>query len=337
MGLQKARESRWVRGSLLPILSIAGETASRAAVSRPLTALPAKVYNTIHGHSRQDAAGAAADPGAVPQRGRAATGGPVGSARAADRPRRALLLSPHLSRPDRPARGRSTGRGPAAKRPRHGQRHRDARHRQRRLRAGCVGPHGDRPPSRPLVQPAVHARPVRSRPAGAGFGQTAAQRPGLGNAPSTRRNPGRRRRRAGGQNPARLSLDRRLAAVADAADRPRGVGLTRGFLGRGFSGGLSASAQPSAARRGAAAGPFSERPGGACPCPAKAGLPGVVPFAACVGGEAASATAAAEGHAAGGDGPDRRPHPKAVSVRVDRRRSSRPSRRSRPTWPGRCR
>ena len=92
--------------------------------------------------------------------------------------------------------------------------------------------------------------------------------------------------------------------------------------GRGLPDRLPGAARLLAARRGAAGVAFSPRPARPGPRPAAAGLPGVVHLAACVGGEAAAAARAASGPAAGGHGPDRRPHPPAVPLRVDGRPAS---------------
>ena len=65
------------------------------------------------------------------------------------------------------------------------------------------------------------------RPAGDALRQAEVRRAGLADAPSAGRNARRRGRRAGHENPARLSADRGPAAVADAEDRPRGAGNLR--------------------------------------------------------------------------------------------------------------
>ena len=196
---------------------------------------------------------------AVPQRGGAATGGNARSAGAADRPRRALLLPPRLSGPDRTARRRRSWKRGSCKAS--AARSRTSTSAAPSGGAACwacwsaaaaatSAPSGSTSPS---------CASGSLRPAGDGFRQAEAERAGVGDAPSPRGNPGRRRRGAGGPDPARLSADRRPAAVADAADRPRGPGGVRGAVGGGLSGGISGGPRPLAAAPGPAGDPFSRQ------------------------------------------------------------------------------
>ena len=184
-----------------------------------------------------------------------------------------------LPGPDRPARGRPAGRGQAANGPRHGRRHRAARQQRRPLRPRRAGAAADRPPARPVVQPALHARAIQLRPAGDGFGQAEAERPGLGDDPSPRGDAGRRRGGAGG--PASCPSIRSPRACSSGrcgGSSARRWPPTSPAARRGLSGRVSRRRTTSG--RWAEALPqihFPDDRGEPGAGPAAAGLPGAVP------------------------------------------------------------
>ena len=114
-------------------------------------------------HPRQIPRRTACHAGAIPQRRGSATRRNPPAARSANGPRRALLLPADLPGYDRPPRGAATGGRQTAKRLRHRRGHGTPRQPARPLRAGRAHPLGQRAPSRPVVQSALHGGEVQDR------------------------------------------------------------------------------------------------------------------------------------------------------------------------------
>ena len=151
-------------------------------------------------------------------------GGTARTAGAAYAKRRALLLPPRLPGPHRPPGDRRPGRRQAASRSCGVVEDVDLRNTGTgRCVLGVLVRGRHRLPPRRLVQPAVHARAVRVRPAGDALRQAEDGRAGLGDGPSPRSATlAEDEEEPAGRHPARLSADRGPPAVADPADRPRG-------------------------------------------------------------------------------------------------------------------
>ncbi len=208
---------------------------------------------------------AAGHAGAVPQGRRAAAGGIARAARAAHRPRRAVLLPARLPGPHRPTRDRRAAKRASCRAVRGVVEDVELRSTGlgrlrcwacsvRCARRTTCGPSGST--SRSCASKFAVGQQVLLS------GKPTARGACLGDGPSARRHAGSTSEdEPVGKASARLSADRRPAAVADAADRPRRAGDVRRRARRGLSRRVSGRAHDLwPLRQALAADPLSRRP-----------------------------------------------------------------------------